>query len=126
MSSETTRSPLVLSISWGRMDVEDLGVGKDFKLYPGGGRSWDWSETGTRHNPGVQPDDVQELLAHGATTVVLSRGMQLQLQVDPRTLRLLEERGVAVHVAETTEAVQIYNNLATSGTAVAGLFHSTC
>ncbi|PZV88428.1 Protein of unknown function [Micromonospora phaseoli] len=108
------------------MDVEDLGVGKDFKLYPGGGRSWDWSETGTRHNPGVQPDDVQELLAHGATTVVLSRGMQLQLQVDPRTLRLLEERGVAVHVAETTEAVQIYNNLATSGTAVAGLFHSTC
>ena len=104
------------------MDVEDLGVGKDFKLYPGGGRPWDWSETGTRHSPGVQPDDVQKLLAHGATTVVLSRGMQLQLQVDPRALRLLEERGVTVHVAETTEAVQIYNNLATSGTAVAGLF----
>ncbi|MEU8283331.1 Mth938-like domain-containing protein [Micromonospora sp. NPDC048905] len=126
MTSETTRSPLVLSVSWGRMDVEDLGVGKDFKLYPGGGRPWDWSETGTRHNPGVQPDDVEELLSHGAEAVVLSRGMQLQLQVDARTLRLLEERGVAVHVAQTTEAVQIYNALATSGTAVAGLFHSTC
>ncbi|WP_091435224.1 Mth938-like domain-containing protein [Micromonospora yangpuensis] len=126
VSSETTRSPLVLAISWGHMDVEDLGVGKDFKLYPSGGRPWDWSETGTRHSPGVQPDDVLELLAHGATTVVLSRGMRLQLQVDPRTLSLLEERGVTVHVAETTEAVQIYNDLATSGTAVAGLFHSTC
>ncbi|MFY1587891.1 Mth938-like domain-containing protein [Micromonospora sp. WMMD734] len=126
VSSETTRSPLVLAISWGHMDVENLGVGKDFKLYPSGGRPWDWSETGTRHSPGVQPDDVLELLAHGATTVVLSRGMRLQLQVDPRTLRLLEERGVTVHVAETTEAVQIYNDLATSGTAVAGLFHSTC
>ncbi|MEU7751280.1 Mth938-like domain-containing protein [Micromonospora sp. NPDC049171] len=126
MSSETTRSPLVLSISWGRMDVEDLGVGKDFTLYPGGGHPWDWSETGTRHSPGVQPDDIQELLSRGAKTVVLSRGMQLRLQVDPRTLTLLKERGVTVHVAETTEAVQIYNVLATAGAAVAGLFHSTC
>ncbi|WP_410816352.1 Mth938-like domain-containing protein [Micromonospora sp. 050-3] len=126
MSNEATRSPLVLSISWGRMDVEGIGVGKDFKLYPGGGRPWDWSETGTRHSPGIQPEDVQELLSHGAETVVLSRGMELQLQVDPRTLRLLEERGVTVHVVETTEAVQIYNDLATGGTAVAGLFHSTC
>jgi hypothetical protein len=81
------------------MDVEELGDGKDFKLYPGGGRPWDWSE----------------LLAHGATTVVLSRGMQLQLQVDPRALKLLDERGVTVHVAETTEAVQIYNDLAAGG-----------
>ncbi|MEU8419535.1 Mth938-like domain-containing protein [Micromonospora sp. NPDC048835] len=126
MSSKTPRSPLVLSVSWGRMDVEDIGVGKDFKLYPGGGRPWDWSETGTRHSPGVQPDDVQELLSHGATTVVLSRGMHLQLRVDARTLGLLEECGVSVHVAETTEAVQIYNSLARGGTAVAGLFHSTC
>jgi len=108
------------------MDIENLGVGKDFKLYPGGGRPWDWSETGTRHNPGVQPDDVEELLALGATTVVLSRGMQLQLQIDPRTHKLLTERGVTVHVAETTEAVEIYNGLAASGAAVAGLFHSTC
>lgn len=126
MPSETIRSPRIRSISWGRMDVEDLGIGKDFKLYPGGGRPWDWSETGTRHNPGVQPADVEELLAHGATTVVLSRGMQRQLQVDPRTLDLLKERGVTVHIAETNEAVQVYNDLAANGAAVAGLFHSTC
>jgi hypothetical protein len=108
------------------MDVEDLGIGKDFKLYPGGGRPWDWSETGTRHNPGVQPADVEELLAHGATAVVLSRGMHLQLQIGSRTVHLLEQRGVIVHIAESTEAVQVYNNLAADGAAVAGLFHSTC
>jgi hypothetical protein len=108
------------------MDVEDLEVGKDFKLYPGGGRPWNWSETDTRHNPGIQPSDVEELLARGATTIVLSRGMQLQLQVDPSTLELLDQHGVTVHIAETTEAVQIYNNLAANGAAVAGLFHSTC
>ncbi|MEV6301447.1 Mth938-like domain-containing protein [Actinoplanes sp. NPDC051861] len=121
-----TRSPRIVSISWGRMDVEKLGVGKDFKLYPGGGRPWDWTETNTQHSPGIQPEDVEELLAHGATIVVLSRGMQLQLQIDPRTHKLLNERGVTVHEVETTEAVDIYNDLATSGAAVAGLFHSTC
>ena len=118
-------SPRILSIAWGRMEVEDLAPGKDFKLYPGGGREWDWSETGTRHNPGIQPADVEELLANGARTVVLSRGMELQLQVDPATLKLLDERGVAVHVAETNEAVRIYNELAETEP-VGGLFHSTC
>lgn len=107
------------------MNVENLGSGKDFKLYPGGGRAWDWSETGTRHSPGVQPEDVEELLVNGATVVILSRGMQLQLQVDPRTLKVLDERGVPVHVAETTDAARIYNELA-AAQPVGGLFHSTC
>ncbi|MGX6604740.1 Mth938-like domain-containing protein [Micromonosporaceae bacterium Da 78-11] len=119
------RSPQVSAVSWGHMDVDGLAPGKDFKLYPGGGRAWDWSETGTRHHPGVQPADVEELLAAGAEVVVLSRGMDLQLEVDPRTLEWLGERGVEVHVGETTEAVRTYNELALSRP-VGGLFHSTC
>lgn len=125
MTAEFEPSPRILAVSWGRMDVDVLGPGKDFKLYPGGGRAWDWAETGTRHSPGIQPEDVEELLAHGATVVVLSRGMQLQLQVDPATLRVLAERAIPVHVAETTDAVRIYNDLAASQP-VGGLFHSTC
>ena len=119
------RPPRIVQISWGRMEVEGLGTGKDFKLYPGGGRAWDWTETGTRHSPGIQPADVEELMAHGATTVVLSQGMNKLLYVHPDTRRYLEERSIPVHVAETREAVTIYNDLA-EGTLVAGLFHSTC
>jgi hypothetical protein len=107
------------------MEVEGLGVGKDLKLYPGGGREWNWAETGTQHSPGIQAADVEELLAHGATTVVLSRGMEQRLQVDPSTLEFLNERSIVVHVAETHEAVRIYNELADE-VMVAGLFHSTC
>jgi hypothetical protein len=118
-------SPRIVVIEWGRMEVEGVGEGKDFKLYPGGGREWDWSETGTRHDPGVQPADVTELLDHGATAVVLSRGMDLQLRVDPATMALLEERGVTVYVAQTRDAVRVYNELAVH-TPVGGLFHSTC
>jgi hypothetical protein len=125
MTQQAGGSPRIVSISWGRMEVDGLGSGKDFKLYPGGGREWDWSETGTRHSPGIQPEDVEELLRHGAATIVLSRGMESRLEVDPRTLKLLEERGVAVHVAETQRAVQLYNGLADSRP-VGGLFHSTC
>jgi hypothetical protein len=119
------RSPRILSIAWGRIGVEGLGVAKDVKLFPGGGRQWDWAETGTRHVPGIQPADVDELLAHGATTVVLSLGMDLNLQIDPATLRHLEERSVEVHALETREAVKVYNELA-DRVAVGGLFHSTC
>jgi hypothetical protein len=118
-------SPKILSVSWGRMEVEGLGVGKDFKLYPGGGEEWDWSRTGMRHTPGIQPADVAELLACGATSVVLARGMDQQLRVDPATIAYLEERSVEVHVLETREAVKLYNDLV-GRVQVGGLFHSTC
>jgi hypothetical protein len=107
------------------MEVEGVGNGKDFKLYPGGGREWDWRETGTRHVPGIQPADVQELLDHGAKVVVLSRGMLRRLETHPETLARLESEGVAVHVEETTRAVELYNRLR-QAKAVGGLFHSTC
>src|SRR5215469_14440627 len=106
------RPPRIVQISWGRMEVEGLCAGKDFKLFPGGGRAWDWAETGTRHSPGIQPADVEELVAHGAATVVLSQGMNKHLHVHPDTRRYLEERSIPVYVAETREAVKIYNNLA--------------
>ena len=107
------------------MGVDGLEDGKDFKLYPGGGRPWDWNETGTRHVPGIQPADVQELLEKGSAVVVLSRGMDLVLQTCPETLDLLRARGVEVYVEETRAAVQLYNRLADTRP-VGGLFHSTC
>jgi hypothetical protein len=125
MKETSARSPRINHISWGRMEVEGLGSGRDFKLYPGGGREWDWTETNTHHVPGIQPADVAELLEHGSKVVVLTRGMQLVLQTCPETLTLLRERGIAVHVEETKAAVELYNKLAETEP-VGGLFHSTC
>src|SRR5437764_13988382 len=89
-------SPYINHASWGRMEVEGLGAGRDFKLYPGGGRAWDWRETGTHHVPGIQPADIQELLDHGSRVVILSRGMELALQTCPETLQLLRDQGYHV------------------------------
>ena len=108
------------------MDIEGIGSGKDFKLWPGGGREWDWGETGTHHVPGIQPADVEELINNGCRTIVLSCGKLLMLQTCPETLELLRSKGITIHVDETERAVEIYNELAASNDAVGGLFHSTC
>lgn len=125
MKETVLRSPKITHISWGHMEVEGLGSGKDFKLYPGGGREWDWTETNTHHVPGIQRSDVEELLEKGSKIVVLSRGMLLALRTCPETLQMLRDNEIPVHVEETGAAVERYNSLAASE-AVGGLFHSTC
>ncbi|UCH75820.1 MAG: Mth938-like domain-containing protein [Rhodospirillales bacterium] len=118
-------SPRIAHFVWGRIETGDGRVFRDAKLWPGGGREWDWGETGTHHVPGIQPADVVELLAHGAETVVLSKGVYERLQTRPETLDLLSRKGVAVEVLQTEQAVERYNALAAEGP-VGGLFHSTC
>lgn len=126
MNNNQIQSPYINHVSWGRMEVDGVGIAKDFKLWPGGGREWDWRETGTHHVPGIQPTDIKELLDNGCQKVVLSRGMWLRLQTCQETLDLLDEKHILVHIAETKAAADIYNELASGGEAVGGLFHSTC
>jgi hypothetical protein len=119
-------SPLVRDDGWGFVEVEGLGRLRDAKLWPGGGRGWDWNETGTHHRPGIQPSDLAELLEHGPDVVVLSRGRELRLETAAETLSLLASRPVEVVRQETGAAIREYNALAAAGRRVAGLFHSTC
>jgi hypothetical protein len=120
------RSPRITSVAWGHVEVEGAATPyKDAKLFPGGSKPWNWTDTGTSHAPGIQPGDVRELLEQGATVVVLARGMYERLQVCPETIQLLRERKVEVHVLPTEEAVERYNRLAET-TPVGALIHSTC
>ena len=118
------RSPRITNLAWGRLEVEG-GVFKDAKLFPGGARAWDWNETGTRHEPGIQPGDVEELLERGTTAIVLSKGFYGRLGVTPEALQMLEDRGVAAHVRQTEEAIALYNELRETQK-VGALIHSTC
>ena len=123
---QEARSPRVTHLSWGRLEVEGVdGPFKDAKLFPGGARAWDWRETGTNHDPGIQPADVEELLERGATAVVLSKGFDGRLGVTRDALRLLEDGGVSAHVRQTEEAIQLYNELRETER-VGALIHSTC
>jgi len=119
-------SPRVVDDGWGFVEVEGLGRFRDVKLWPGGGRAWDWRETGTDHQPGILSADVTELLNHEPELVILSRGRQGRLSASPETLSLLQRCGVPVVREKTDAALATYNRLATEGRRVAGLFHTTC
>jgi hypothetical protein len=126
MGDEKMSSPKITHLSWGRIEVEGRDKPfKDAKLFPGGSREWDWRETGTQHEPGIQPGDLQELLERGAKIIILSKGIQQRLQVPPATLQMLKDKGIQTHVLQTEEAVRVYNELAEKEF-VGGLFHSTC
>ena len=118
-------SPKINSIKWGTVLVADENSYKDAKLFPGGSRTWDWNETGTSHNPGIQPADVKELLEHGAETLVLSKGFNERLKTKPETEQYLDDNEVSYHILETEEAVSKYNQLRKTKPTGA-LIHSTC
>ncbi|XP_032227368.1 mth938 domain-containing protein isoform X2 [Nematostella vectensis] len=125
MSAECHPSPLVDKLSWGHMTIGCQSY-KDCKVWPGGSRAWDWNETGTKHNPGVQPADIEDILTSKVQILVISRGMNGVLKVPPKTVQFAEARGVEVLVHLTEDAVKKYNQLAIQGARVGGVFHSTC
>lgn len=118
-------APRIVGVGWGRIEIEGLGVFKDVKLWPGGGRAWDWRETGTRHRPGIQSSDVEELLVRGVEVVVLGRGMEGVLGVQRETVDRLAGRGVDVIVERTGRAVERYEELRVVRPTGA-LLHTTC
>jgi hypothetical protein len=118
-------SPKITKLSWGKIEIDGNQVFKDVKLYPGGCRDWNWQETGTKHSPGIQYSDVQELLDNGVKTVILSRGVLGRLKVQREVVEELESNGFTVHVLKTKKVVKLYNELSNTKK-VGALIHTTC
>jgi len=119
------KSPKILQISWGSMEIEGNIKGKDFILYPGGAEPWDWNVSGTNHGNGIQVADVEKILEKGATKIILSRGMLGRLRVSGEVINLLEQAGVEYKILKTKKAIEEYNNCC-ENEPIGGLFHSTC
>lgn len=122
----TQKSAKVVRLEWGQVELEDGRIYKDVKIFPGGARAWNWGETGTRHSPGIQLADVEELIQNKVETVVLTQGVLGQLSVPGNLIKDLESRGIKVHVAKTKKAVRIYNQLCDEEQRAGILIHSTC
>ncbi len=120
-----TESPRISHLEWGKVHT-DVGEFRDAKLWPGGGRGWDWEETGTHHSPGVQTSDVRELVEHGSEVVVIGRGQHERLEVTDEVQQWLESQGKKLETLESSRAVDRYNSLSAEGIAVGTLIHSTC
>jgi hypothetical protein len=129
MKDETMDQTMITFLSWGKMEVSIDGERhnfKDCKIWPGGAREWRWQETGTHHDPGVQPADIEEILEQDIDVLVLGRGQLGRLNVSAEVEALLRERGISYHAEKTKRAIELFNELAGQGKQVGGLFHSTC
>lgn len=125
----TTSHAFITHISWGRMAITIHGKTqrfKDCKIWPEGAKNWDWRITGTDHQPGIQPADIEEILEQDIEVMILSRGMELRLETCPETEELLQNRGIPYHIEETHKAANLFNLLVQQGKRVGGIFHSTC
>ncbi len=120
-----TESPKINSIKWGKINVDKNLIYKDAKLYPGGSRKWDWNETGTHHQPGIQPADVEELINNNAQVIILSKGFHERLQVCDETKDFLKDNDLTFYILETSKAVEKYNQIRKEKP-VGALIHSTC
>jgi len=122
---DMNKSPKIVHISWGHMELEGNIQGKDFILYPGGAEPWDWNVSGTNHGNGIQVADMEKILEKGATKIILSRGMLGRLRVSGEVINLLEQAGVEYKILKTKKAIEEYNNCC-ENEPIGGLFHSTC
>ncbi len=127
-TQQISDQPLIEQIKWGEITVKNNGntiTYRDVKLWPNHSREWNWKETGTRHNPDIQIADIQELIDK-VDVVILTRGIDLVLQVPQETIDYAKQQGKEVHVGQTEDMVKLYNKLVEQGKKVGGVFHSTC
>ena len=118
-------SPKIENIQWGSMKIKGYPLGRDFMIYPGGAKSWDWNKSNTSHEKGIQTQDIQFIIDKGAEYVVMAVGMNSRLNVSDTAIELLKKTGTEYCILSTKDAVEEYNRLA-STTPVGGLFHTTC
>jgi len=113
------------SIVWGTIRVGSKNY-KDVRMTPIDVQEWDWKKCDTQHDPGITPQEVQELLDTGADVIVLSKGMMEDLWVSWEALKLLSKSNADFIVTHTRNAVYLYNQYVDEGRKVAALIHSTC
>jgi|GEM_PF-1605604 hypothetical protein len=118
--------------SWGKLFLYEgkaIKQFKDAKVWAGKqnalAKEWDWSLTGTRHTPGVQPADLYEFIDQ-VDEVILTRGVESVLQVPQATIDYVRSKGKVCHVGETPDMIELFNKLVDQDKKVGGLFHSTC
>jgi len=115
----------ITGFRWGQIIDAKGRIFKDARLFPGGVEAWDWSKTGTRHEPGVQAADFADLLATKPDVVILSRGVDLVLLVSEPVISFAQLHVATVLVLQSQQAVTEYNRRIKSEHVVA-LIHSTC
>ena len=71
-------------------------------------------------------EDLATVLADPPKVLIVGRGFAGVMQVPSALVKALEALGIEVHVANSREAVKLYNELAPTNPSLAAAIHLTC
>ncbi len=114
-------APQVESYSFGRMTVDGERHSKDLILLPDRVLPHWWRNQGHQ----LSPEDLEAVFDAAPEVLVVGTGAYERMTVPSQTREAVEEAGIDLHVDETGEAWQLYNNLQQEKR-TAGAFHLTC
>jgi hypothetical protein len=81
-----------------------------------------WRENG--HT--VELHDLDEVVKARPEVLVVGRGKLGAMKIPDATLDAIEDKGIQIVHARTEEAVEVYNQIASTGRNVVGAFHLAC
>ena len=99
--------PIINSFKWGYIEINGIRY-VDAKIYPNKVENWDWANTDTTHDEGVQPQDVQDLVDQGCTFIIISQGLSRKLEMDFESYKVLLKANIDFLVTDTITAVDRY------------------
>lgn len=121
---------------WGEIHVANIcdpttiTVYKDAMIWSNGSVSWNWTNCGTKHCPGVTVKAMQQLLElngpYKNSTIIISKGFENKLQVTAELLLWLNNNDLMYKILNSMDAIKLYNQMVFEGKSVCMLIHSTC
>ncbi len=134
--------PIIKSIEWGKITViqnKNTYIFKDVILEPTTCYEWNFKsgfdkyidKNQTSHqfqkdkSKGIQPYLVRNLL-HKASIFILTTGFHNDLGVNEDTINFLKDNNKHIIIVNTSDVMDIYNNLIKKRKRVIALIHSTC
>lgn len=112
--------PKIKSWRWGAIDVDGIEY-PDVKIFPNHAANWEWLESDTSE---IRRTDVEELLQHDCTYIIISRGINCCLDVGFDTYKLLLKRDIDFLITDTVNAIWRYQEAIKEGHLVGALIHT--
>lgn len=114
-------APKIEHYSFGRIRIDGDEYSNDVIIHPDRVEADWWREEG--HS--LVLDDLDTVMQEAPSALVIGRGAYSRMEIPEQTRKALEQAGVEVLSASTSEAVEIYNQMRDRGNVVAAL-HLTC
>ncbi|HOI55030.1 MAG TPA: Mth938-like domain-containing protein [Phycisphaerae bacterium] len=110
------------SYRFGEMLVNGQSFTSDLIIYDDHVDDQWWRENG--HT--VLKQDLDDILSARPEVLVVGRGKLGAMKIPQSTLDAVEEAGIQVVHARTAEAIEVFNQMSSTGKSVVGAFHLTC